>query len=93
MGDTPEVRSSSLRIRKFMRGTTAPSSQSPGAPLTTPSPIAEHIRTELVAGAIFHSDHESHYTSNNFAMLPTELGAIQSTRAVGTSVDDEPLTY
>ena len=64
--------------------------------------IAEHMRTELVedalkaadalrgglAGAIFHSDHGSQYTSKDFAKLCAELGVTQSMGAVGTSADN-----
>ena len=61
--------------------------------------IADHMRTELVAdalnaaaalrgslaGAIFHADHGSQYTSRDFANLCQDLGVIQSMGAVGTS--------
>jgi transposase InsO family protein len=64
--------------------------------------IAENMRTELVAdaleaadalrgglaGAIFHSDHGSQYTSKDFAYLCKELGVTQSMGAVGTSADN-----
>lgn len=64
--------------------------------------IAEHMRTELVAdalkaadalrgglaGAIFHADHGSQYTSKDFAHLCKELGVTQSMGAVGTSADN-----
>ena len=64
--------------------------------------IAEHMRTELVedalhaahglrgtlAGAVFHSDHGSQYTSKDFAKLCTQLGVTQSMGAVGTSADN-----
>jgi transposase InsO family protein len=64
--------------------------------------IADHMRTELVedalknakttrgslAGAIFHSDHGSVYTSKDFARLCTSLGVAQSMGAVGTSADN-----
>ena len=64
--------------------------------------IAEHMRTELVedalkaadalrgglAGAIFHSDHGSQYTSKDFAKLCKDLGVTQSMGAVGTSADN-----
>jgi len=64
--------------------------------------IAEHMRTELVenalkaadalrgglAGAIFHADHGSQYTSKDFAYLCKELGVTQSMGAVGTSADN-----
>lgn len=64
--------------------------------------IAEHMRTELVedalqaadavrgglAGAVFHSDHGSQYTSRDFAKLCADLGVAQSMGAVGTSADN-----
>ena len=64
--------------------------------------VADHMRTELVedalkaaaatrgspAGAIFHSDHGSVYTSKDFATLCAELGVTQSMGAVGTSADN-----
>lgn len=64
--------------------------------------IADHMRTDLVAdalkaaaatrgslaGAIFHSDHGSVYTSKVYAELCQQLGVIQSMRAVGTSADN-----
>lgn len=64
--------------------------------------IADHMRTELVedalkaaaairgtlAGAVFHSDHGSQYTSKDFAALCGRLGVIQSMGAVGTSADN-----
>jgi transposase InsO family protein len=64
--------------------------------------IADHMRTELVedalktakatrgslAGAIFHSDHGSVYTSKDYASLCAELGVTQSMGAVGTSADN-----
>ena len=64
--------------------------------------IAEHMRTELVAdaltaardtrgslaGAVFHSDHGSQYTSKDFAQLCASLGVTQSMGAVGTSADN-----
>ncbi len=64
--------------------------------------IAEHMRTELVAdalkaaaalrgslaGAVFHSDHGSQYTSTDFANLCRELGVTQSMGGVGTSADN-----
>jgi len=60
------------------------------------------MRTELVetalkdaattrgslAGAIFHSDHGSVYTSTSYARLCTDLGVTQSMGAVGTSADN-----
>ena len=64
--------------------------------------IAEHMRTELVedalkaadalrgslAGAIFHSDHGSQYTSKDFATLCADLGVVQSMGGVGSSADN-----
>jgi transposase InsO family protein len=64
--------------------------------------IAEHMRTELVedaliaaealrgslAGAVFHSDHGSQYTSKDFATLCTGLGVVQSMGGVGSSADN-----
>lgn len=64
--------------------------------------IAEHMRTELVAdaltaadvhrgslaGAVFHSDHGSQYTSRDFADLCARLGVIQSMGGVGSSADN-----
>ena len=64
--------------------------------------IAEHMRTELVAdalkaadalrgglaGAIFHADHGSQYTSKDFAQLCKELEVAQSMGAVGMSADN-----
>jgi transposase InsO family protein len=64
--------------------------------------VADHMRTELVAdalkaaqatrgslaGAIFHSDHGSVYTSKDYARLCAELGVTQSMGAVGTSADN-----
>lgn len=64
--------------------------------------IADHMRTDLVAdalkaaaatrgslaGAIFHSDHGSVYTSKAYAELCQQLGVIQSMGAVGTSADN-----
>ncbi len=64
--------------------------------------VADHMRTELIedalkdayrargylAGAIFHSDHGSQYTSKDFAKLCTLLGVTQSMGAVGTSADN-----
>ncbi len=63
--------------------------------------IADHMRTELIeaalreahrtrgslAGAIFHSDHGSQYTSKDFATLCKDLAVTQSMGAVGTSAD------
>lgn len=64
--------------------------------------IADHMRTELVedalkaavalrgglAGAIFHADHGSQYTSKDFAILCRELGVTQSMGGVGSSADN-----
>jgi transposase InsO family protein len=64
--------------------------------------IADHMRTELVtdalkaakvtrgslAGAVFHSDHGSVYTSKDYAKLCADLGVTQSMGAVGTSADN-----
>jgi transposase InsO family protein len=64
--------------------------------------IAEHMRTELVehalkaaaalrgtlAGATFHSDHGSQYTSEDFAKLCTELDVTQSMGGLGSSADN-----
>ena len=64
--------------------------------------IADHMRTGLVedalknaaaqrgslAGAIFHSDHGSVYTSKAYAALCAQLGVTQSMGAVGTSADN-----
>lgn len=64
--------------------------------------IADHMRTELVAdalgaaaalrgslaGAIFHTDHGSQYTSRDFAALCRELGVTQSMGGVGSSADN-----
>ncbi|NMM83086.1 transposase, partial [Rhodococcus sp. SRB_17] len=64
--------------------------------------IADHMRTELVedalgaaaltrgslAGAAFHSDHGSQYTSKDFASLCRKLGVTQSMGSVGTSADN-----
>jgi transposase InsO family protein len=64
--------------------------------------IADHMRTDLVAdaltaacdtrgglaGAVFHSDHGSQYTSKDFAQLCASLGVTQSMGAVGTSADN-----
>jgi transposase InsO family protein len=60
------------------------------------------MRTELVedalnaaaatrgslAGAIFHSDHGSVYTSKDYAKLCAELGVTQSMGAVGSGADN-----
>jgi transposase InsO family protein len=66
--------------------------------------VADHMRTSLVedalnaaaatrgtrglAGAIFHSDHGSVYTSKDYARLCKTLGVTQSMGAVGTSADN-----
>jgi transposase InsO family protein len=64
--------------------------------------VAEHMRTDLIvdalsmardargslAGAIFHSDHGSQYSSKAFAQVCAELGVTQSMGAVGTSTDN-----
>jgi len=64
--------------------------------------VADHMRTSLVedaltaaaatrgslAGAIFHSDHGSVYTSKDYAKLCTRLGVTQSMGAVGSSADN-----
>ena len=64
--------------------------------------VAEHMRTDLIvdalsmardargslAGAIFHSDHGSQYSSKAFAQICAELGVTQSMGAVGTSADN-----
>ncbi|MFI7068133.1 IS3 family transposase [Kribbella sp. NPDC050124] len=64
--------------------------------------VAGHMRTELVedalkaaeltrgslAGAVFHSDHGSVYTSKDYANLCNALGVTQSMGAVGTSDDN-----
>lgn len=64
--------------------------------------IADHMRTELVtdalraaarqrgslAGAVFHSDHGSTYTSKDYAALCKDLGVTQSMGAVGSSADN-----
>ncbi|BCO60132.1 transposase [Mycobacterium intracellulare] len=64
--------------------------------------IAEHMRTELVkdalnaaaalrgglAGAVFHADHGSQYTSRDFANLCRDLEVIQSMGGVGSSADN-----
>jgi transposase InsO family protein len=64
--------------------------------------IADHMRTELVedalhaaaalrgslAGAVFHSDHGSQYTSRDFATLCRELRVTQSMGGVGSSADN-----
>ncbi|GAA0970274.1 hypothetical protein ENKNEFLB_01650 [Nocardioides aquaticus] len=64
--------------------------------------VADHMRTELVddalkaaaatrgslAGATFHSDHGSVYTSKDYARLCADLGVTQSMGAVGSSADN-----
>ena len=64
--------------------------------------IADHMRTSLVedalkaaastrgslAGAIFHSDHGSVYTSKDYARLCARLGVTQSMGAVDNSADN-----
>lgn len=64
--------------------------------------VADHMRTSLVedalkaaaatrgslAGAIFHSDHGSVYTSKDYAKLCTKLGVTQSMGSVGSSADN-----
>jgi len=64
--------------------------------------LADHMRTDLIeialkdalatrgtlAGAVFHSDHGSQYTSKDFAKLCGQLGVTQSMGAVGTSADN-----
>ena len=64
--------------------------------------IAEHMRTELVedalkaaaglrgslAGAVFHADHGSQYTSKDFAKPCADLGVTQSMGGVGSSADN-----
>ena len=64
--------------------------------------IAGHMRTELVedalraahrdrgslAGAIFHSDHGSVYTSKAYVKLCTQLKVTQSMGGIGTSADN-----
>lgn len=41
-----------------------------------------------LAGAVFHSDHGSVYTSADYAKLCGQLGVTQSMGAVGTSADN-----
>ncbi len=64
--------------------------------------IADHMRTDLVtdalraaastrgglAGAVFHSDHGSVYTSRAYAQLCDALGVTQSMGAIGSSADN-----
>jgi len=41
-----------------------------------------------LAGAVFHADHGSQYTSKDFASLCRKLGVMQSMGTVGTSADN-----
>lgn len=64
--------------------------------------LADHMRTDLVAdalraaarergtlaGAVFHSDHGSVYTSRAYGDLCSELGIVQSMGAIGSSADN-----
>ena len=64
--------------------------------------IADHMRTSLViealnnacatrrslAGSVFHSDHGSVYTSDEFKKTCRDLGVTQSMGSVGTSADN-----
>jgi transposase InsO family protein len=64
--------------------------------------MADHMRTVLVedalkaawrergslAGAVFHSDHGSVYTSKDYARLCTQLHVTQSMGAIGSSADN-----
>ena len=64
--------------------------------------VAEHMRTDLIvdalsaardargslAGAIFHSDHGSQYSSKAFAQICVEFELTQSMGAVGASADN-----
>ncbi|MDF1487879.1 IS3 family transposase [Tessaracoccus sp. HF-7] len=64
--------------------------------------MAGHMRTELVtdalkaawrergclAGAVFHSDHGSVYTSKSYTTLCQDLGVVQSMSQVGSSADN-----
>lgn len=64
--------------------------------------VADHMRTELVmdalaaaerdrgslAGAIFHSDHGSVYTSRDYVNMCDRLGVNQSMGAIGSSADN-----
>ena len=64
--------------------------------------LAGHMRTDLVAdalktaaatrgslaGAIFHSDHGSVYTSKDYAKLCSNLGVTQSMGGIGSSADN-----
>lgn len=63
--------------------------------------MAGHMRTELVedalraaardrgslAGAVFHSDHGSVYTSKSYTALCEQLGVAQSMGAIGSSAE------
>ena len=44
--------------------------------------------SRALAGAVFHSDHGSVYTSKDYAKLCADLGVTQSMGAVGTSADN-----
>jgi transposase InsO family protein len=44
--------------------------------------------TRGLAGAVFHSDHGSVYTSKDYAKLCADLGVTQSMGAVGSSADN-----
>jgi len=44
--------------------------------------------SRAMAGAVFHSDHGSVYTSKDYARLCADLGVTQSMGAVGTSADN-----
>jgi len=44
--------------------------------------------TRALAGAVFHSDHGSVYTSKDYAKLCAQLGLTQSMGAVGSSADN-----
>ena len=64
--------------------------------------VADHMRTELVidaltvaertrgslAGAVFHSDHGTQYTSKAFSDACRRSGVVQSMGAIGTSADN-----
>ena len=64
--------------------------------------VADHMRTELVedalraaahdrgslAGAVFHSDHGSVYTSKAYVKLCKDLKAVQSMGGIGSSADN-----
>ncbi|MET9318437.1 IS3 family transposase [Kribbella sp. NPDC003505] len=51
---------------------------------------AQATRSSLggLAGAVFHSDHGSVYTSKDYARLCSQVGVTQSMGAVGTSADN-----